>query len=900
MNHMTRASWHRITGTTTILWMLAAAAAITAHRFIPEAKWLMIHTATLGIITNALLTWTNHFTTSILRSRPQTSRRAEGTILATLNAGILTLGTGMILAHPWITGVGATLIAIAVTAHIARLAHQMRAALPARFRFTVRAYIAAGILFIPGILAGYLLTLPSIPANYSAALRGSHIAFNVLGWVGLPIIGTLLTLWPTILRTRMPETAEIAARKYLPWLTASAAFAALGALALPLLENTALPSAILMGAGMIAFTTFAALIVVPLVRDSGIDTTFPSLSVAAGTVWLLGSITAAGIALLLGDGIDTLNNLTPYTIPLLAGGIAQIVLGALAYLLPVVAGGGPTAVRVRNIRANSAGVLRIALLNLSLALYVVSNVSLILVATSLLALLAGLASVVALIASMLPVSDAQLERAPGPDVRRDGTRAPKPDLLKPAMVALTMLSMVVVGATALDPAAAAGLNATAPSSETSADATGETTEISVEIRNMRYIPELVEVPAGNRLIINLHNDDDQTHDLVLETGVSTKRMGPDETVTLDAGIITTDVEGWCSIAGHRQMGMVFHIKVLGADTASAAGDTGDQAGSEGMEGEASDSSGHDMHDMHAMHSMPAEAAFDLAGDMDPARYRDPSLPPLPPADGPVTHELTFEVTEEVIEVAPGLTQNIWLFNGQMPGPTLHGRVGDTFIITLINKGTMGHSIDFHAGALAPDEPMRTIQPGESLEYKFTAERSGIWMYHCSTAPMSLHIANGMYGAVVIEPPNLEPVDHSFVLVQGESYYGPDGEIGDMNKIAEGDHDTTHFNGYPHQYVKNPLTVAAGERVRFWVLDAGVAVPLSFHIVGGQFDTVFKEGAYLLRPDNELAGGSQALGLMAAEGGFVELVFPEPGTYTFVNHVMIEAERGAKGHVIVTE
>lgn len=106
------------------------------------------------------------------------------------------------------------------------------------------------------------------------------------------------------------------------------------------------------------------------------------------------------------------------------------------------------------------------------------------------------------------------------------------------------------------------------------------------------------------------------------------------------------------------------------------------------------------------------------------------------------------------------------------------------------------------------------------------------MYHCSTAPMSLHIANGQ-------------------------------------------HDTTHFNGYPNQYVAHPLQVTVGQRVRFRVLDAGVAVPLSFHIVGGQFDTVFKEGAYLLQPGNELSGGSQALGLMAAEGGSSNSSSPRP-------------------------
>lgn len=110
---------------------------------------------------------------------------------------------------------------------------------------------------------------------------------------------------------------------------------------------------------------------------------------------------------------------------------------------------------------------------------------------------------------------------------------------------------------------------------------------------------------------------------------------------------------------------------------------------------------------------------------------------------------------------------LWTFGGSAPGPTLHGRVGDRFVITLINDASIGHSIDFHAGARAPDRVMRTIPPGGRLVYRFTATRAGIWMYHCSTTPTSAHIANGLFGAVVIEPRDLEPADRSFVLVQSE-------------------------------------------------------------------------------------------------------------------------------------
>jgi nitrite reductase (NO-forming) len=226
-------------------------------------------------------------------------------------------------------------------------------------------------------------------------------------------------------------------------------------------------------------------------------------------------------------------------------------------------------------------------------------------------------------------------------------------------------------------------------------------------------------------------------------------------------------------------------------------------------------------------------------------------------------------------------------------------VGDVFEVTLVNDGTIGHSVDFHAGALAPDGPMRTIQPGESLLYRFTATRAGVWMYHCSTMPMSLHIANGMFGAVVIDPPDLEPVDRQYVLVQSELYLGPQGGVADADRLATARPDLVVFNGYADQYDHEPLKARVGERVRVWVLAAGPNVGSAFHVVGGQFDTVYTEGAYRLRADDGTAGGSQVLGLTVAQGGFVELTFPEAGNYPFVTHAMTDAENGAHGLFRVT-
>ncbi|WP_241897450.1 multicopper oxidase domain-containing protein, partial [Brevibacterium epidermidis] len=253
--------------------------------------------------------------------------------------------------------------------------------------------------------------------------------------------------------------------------------------------------------------------------------------------------------------------------------------------------------------------------------------------------------------------------------------------------------------------------------------------MQVEAKDMRFTPDSVDVPAGNRLVIELKNTDDQdVHDLVLDNGTDSGRLSPGESATLDVGIVGEDLDGWCSIAGHRQMGMVFAVNAIGA--------AGDQTAMD------SDGSGHDGSGHGDSGHGGDSAADDLDFMAEPGRdfsARDAALPKPDESAKPKTIKKTFTVSEVEREVAVGVKQKLWLFNGTMPGPTLRGKVGDKFVITLVNDGSMGHSIDFHAGELAPDQPMRTIAPGESLTYEFTATHSGAWMYHCATMPMPDHI-----------------------------------------------------------------------------------------------------------------------------------------------------------------
>ena len=409
--------------------------------------------------------------------------------------------------------------------------------------------------------------------------------------------------------------------------------------------------------------------------------------------------------------------------------------------------------------------------------------------------------------------------------------------------------------------------------------TGNTVNATIKVEGLRFVPDTVDVTPGDRLVITLDNTADQVHDLVLATGQTTGRIAARAKGTLDAGIVAGPIEGWCSIAGHRAQGMVFHV------TAGGASAGGHQHG--GGQSKHTGSGNDAVPDYSAR--LPADfKAFDAA------------LPPAPasPDGGPMTHRHTFTVKEQVMQVGAGVTQRRLTFNGQVPGPVLRGKVGDTFEITLVNDGTMSHSLDFHAGITPPDKAMRSINPGESLVYTFKAQHSGIWLYHCSTSPMSLHLASGMHGAVIIDPPGLAAVDREYVIVASEVYLGPEGGEPNTDKIAAKTPDLMTFNGVAFQYHQQPLKAKVGERVRFWVMAAGPSLPTPFHVVGLQFDQVFFEGAWTLggpgQIGNAWSGGSQALGLQPAQGGFVECVASEPGHYVFVSHSFADMEKGAHG------
>lgn len=395
---------------------------------------------------------------------------------------------------------------------------------------------------------------------------------------------------------------------------------------------------------------------------------------------------------------------------------------------------------------------------------------------------------------------------------------------------------------------------------------GGSQTVQVELGDLYIEPASIQVDPGTTITFEVTNAGAMDHDFMIDGETGTAMLAPGESETFEYGPVDASTQAWCTVPGHRAAGMEMSIEVAGA-AAPASGGGGDSSG------------GGDF----AKIDPNAKPGADFEA-------RDPKLPPAPDA---TVHEVTFNMTDKVMEVAPGVTQQLWTFEDQVPGPVLRGKVGDKFIVTIVNQTQMDHSIDFHASKVAWNDEMRDIGPGESLVYEFTADYAGAWMYHCGTAPTLHHIGNGMYGAVIIDPPELAPVDHEYFMIQSEFYLGPDGQPGDLEKMQNFDFDAVVFNGYFNQYQFAPLEVGVDDRVRIWVIDDGPSENSSFHIVGTIFDTTFKEGTYLLQPD-ERRGGSQSLDLQPAQGGFVEFDLAEEGYYVMVTHKFSNVGKGAAG------
>ncbi|WP_099159893.1 multicopper oxidase domain-containing protein [Virgibacillus ndiopensis] len=266
--------------------------------------------------------------------------------------------------------------------------------------------------------------------------------------------------------------------------------------------------------------------------------------------------------------------------------------------------------------------------------------------------------------------------------------------------------------------------------------------------------------------------------------------------------------------------------------------------------------------------------------------------------------MTAQITD--IEVEEGYTYKAWTFNGEAPGPLVIVNEGDTIHFTLENKDpAIPHSMDFHAVQTAPNKSFTDVAPNEEGTFTYQAMKPGVFMYHCGTAPMLAHIANGMHGVIIVQPndgyPTDKEVDKEYVVIQNEWY-----KYNDLDDMTNGEPSQVVFstkalhegqantNGTVTAIKNKPLLAKVGDKVRIYLNNVGPNEISSFHVVGTIFDDVYLDG----NPENHFEG-MQTVILPVSGGAIVEFTVNEEGVYPFVTHQMNHAAKGAVGHIKVT-
>ncbi len=273
-------------------------------------------------------------------------------------------------------------------------------------------------------------------------------------------------------------------------------------------------------------------------------------------------------------------------------------------------------------------------------------------------------------------------------------------------------------------------------------------------------------------------------------------------------------------------------------------------------------------------------------------------------DAPQKVIVNIEVIEKTMKLASGVEYTAWTFNGTVPGPLVRVREGDLVEVHFSNHpdSKMPHNIDFHAatGPGGGAEASMTA-PGHTSVFSFRALKPGLFIYHCAAPPVGMHIANGMYGMILVEPEDgLAPVDKEFYIVQSEFYtHGRNGEKGlqhfDLEKALDEEPEYVVFNGAVGALTgSTAIHAKTGETVRMYVGNAGPSLTSSFHVIGEIFDNVYQEGGLMVNHDVQTT--------MIPVGGtsIVEFTVDVPGSYTLVDHSIFRAfNKGAIGQLEVS-
>ena len=342
----------------------------------------------------------------------------------------------------------------------------------------------------------------------------------------------------------------------------------------------------------------------------------------------------------------------------------------------------------------------------------------------------------------------------------------------------------------------------------------------------------------------------------------------------------------CLLAGHKEAGMSGKFEVTGSAPIETNSSSAPVTGSAVVAG-------------------PVVVSNDPTTGADVVR--DPTEIPAQIQTGarePQTVRIDLETVEIEGQLADGTTYKYWTFNGKVPGPFYRVRVGDTIEVHLRNltNSTMAHSVDFHA-VTGPGggATMTQTAPGEETTFTAKALSPGLFVYHCATPMVAEHIANGMYGLILVEPEEgLPPVDREFYVMQGELYtneaFGSTGLLTEnVPALLNEDPEYLVFNGAVGGLTEQkPLKANVGETVRIFFGVGGPNFTSSFHVIGEIFDRVYDQASLTSPALTDIQT------TLVPPGGatMVEFDLEVPGRYILVDHALARLQRGLAGFLVV--
>ncbi|MEI7807244.1 MAG: copper-containing nitrite reductase, partial [Verrucomicrobiota bacterium] len=296
---------------------------------------------------------------------------------------------------------------------------------------------------------------------------------------------------------------------------------------------------------------------------------------------------------------------------------------------------------------------------------------------------------------------------------------------------------------------------------------------------------------------------------------------------------------------------------------------------------------------------------EVMGQEEAVLTQAPNVPPPIKRKHSAKVIVHLEVKEVTKRLADGVDYTFWTFGGDVPGSFIRIRVGDDVEFHLNNApdSKLPHNIDLHAVTGPGGGATSTFTaPGHSSQFSFKALNPGLYVYHCATAPVGMHVANGMYGLILVEPEGgLPPVDREYYVMQGEFYttanFGVEGlQPFDMNRAVDERPSYVVFNGAVGSMVGDKaITAKVGETVRLFVGNGGPNLTSSFHVIGEIFDNVYGEGGTTINQHNV-----QSTIVPAGGSAIVEFKVEVPGTFIIVDHALFRAfNKGALGMLKVT-